>query len=115
MPQARPRVEPVRTCVVCRSSAAKGTLHRIVRSPDGAVRYDPSGTAPGRGAYLCGEPNCLGLATKRRAVQRALRTADATGVEHAVSELRAKLGGGGGVGAPGSSEHEREHEEVRTG
>jgi uncharacterized protein len=115
MSQARPRVVPVRTCVVCRSSAAKGTLHRIVRSPDGAVRYDPSGTAPGRGAYLCGKPNCLGLATKRRAVQRALRTADATGVEHAVSELRAKLGGGGEVGAPGSREHEREHEEVRTG
>src|SRR6266496_4104801 len=85
MPQARPRVEPTRTCVVCRSSAAKGALHRIVRSPDGAVRYDPSGTAPGRGAYVCGEPNCLELAGKRRALQRALRTADVTGVEHGVA------------------------------
>lgn len=111
MPQARPRVGPTRTCVVCRSSAAKGALHRIVRSPDGAVRYDPSGTAPGRGAYVCGEPNCLELAGKRRALQRALRTADVTGVEHAVAALRATLGGGSLVGASGSSEHE----EVRTG
>lgn len=111
MTQARQRVEPTRTCVVCRCSAAKGALHRIVRSPDGAVRYDPSGTAPGRGAYVCGKPNCLELAGKRRALQRALRTADATGVEHAVEALRATLGGGSLVGASGSSEHE----EVRTG
>src|SRR6266540_1021535 len=111
MAQARQRVEPTRTCVVCRRSTAKGALHRIVRSPDGAVRYDPSGTAPGRGAYVCGKPNCLELARKRRALQRALRTADATGVERAIAALRAKLGGGSLVGASGSSEHE----EVRTG
>lgn len=111
MPQARSSVGPTRTCVVCRSSTAKGALHRIVRSPDGAVRYDPSGTAPGRGAYVCGKPNCLELAGKRRALQRALRTADATEVEHAVEALRATLGGGSLVGASGSSEHE----EVRTG
>ena len=88
MPKPRSRVEPVRTCVVCRSSAAKGTLHRIVRSPDGVVRYDPSGTAPGRGAYVCDGPKCLELAGKRRALQRALRMADAGPVEHAVEALR---------------------------
>ena len=115
MPQARPRVGPTRTCVICRSSAAKGALHRIVRSPDGAVRYDPSGTAPGRGAYVCARPSCLESAGKRRALQRALRSADATGVEHAVAALRAALAGGSLVGVPGTSEHEREHEEVRTG
>ena len=114
MPKPRPRVGPMRTCVVCRSSAPKGTLHRIVRSPDGVVRYDPSGTAPGRGAYVCDRPNCLELAGKRRALQRALRTADADPVEHAVEALQAlqaTLGGGSLVGASGSSEHE----EVRTG
>ena len=111
MPQARSSVGPMRTCVVCRSSATKGALHRIVRSPDGAVRYDPSSTAPGRGAYVCEKPNCLELAGKRRALQRALRTADVTEVEHAVKALRATLGGGSLVGASGSSEHE----EVRTG
>jgi len=111
MPQARPRVGPTRTCVVCRSSAAKGALHRIVRSPDGAVRYDPTGKAPGRGAYVCGRPGCLELAGKRRALQRALRTADAAEMERAMEALRATLGGGSLVGASGSSEHE----EVRTG
>jgi uncharacterized protein len=111
MPKTRPGVGPVRTCVVCRSSAAKGTLHRFVRSPDGVVRYDPSGTAPGRGAYVCDGPKCLELAGKRRALQRALRMADAGPVEHAVEALRATLGGGSLVGASGSSELE----EVRTG
>jgi predicted RNA-binding protein YlxR (DUF448 family) len=115
MPAARSRVEPTRTCVVCRRSAAKGALHRIVRSPDGAVRYDPSGTAPGRGAYLCGQRSCLEAAGRRRALQRTLRTADATGVEHAVGALRTALAGGSLVGASGPREHEREHEEVRTG
>jgi predicted RNA-binding protein YlxR (DUF448 family) len=110
MPPARSRVIRMRTCVVCRSSAAKGALHRIVRSPDGAVRYDPSGTAPGRGAYLCEKPNCLKLAGKRRALQRALRTAEVSGVEHAVAALRETLGGGSLVGASGSSDYK----EVRT-
>jgi predicted RNA-binding protein YlxR (DUF448 family) len=111
MPKPRPSVGPMRTCVVCRTSAAKGTLHRIVRSPDGVVRYDPSGTAPGRGAYVCDGLKCLELAGKRRALQRALRMADAGPVEHAVEALRATQGGGSLVGASSLSEHE----EVRTG
>jgi predicted RNA-binding protein YlxR (DUF448 family) len=43
---------------------------------------DPSGTLPGRGAYLCcdeasGEPavECLALATRRGGIARALRCA----------------------------------------
>jgi uncharacterized protein len=99
MAAERRRVEPTRSCVVCRSSAAKGTLHRIVRSPDGAVRYDPTGKAPGRGAYLCGRQGCLEPAGKRRALQRALRVADAAEVERAVEAVRLNLESGSMVGA----------------
>jgi uncharacterized protein len=95
----RRRVEPQRTCVVCRSSAAKGTLHRIVRSPDGTVRYDPTGKAPGRGAYLCARPGCLERAGKRQALQRALRVADPAEVQRAVEAVRATEESGSMMGA----------------
>ena len=41
-----------RTCVGCGEESPKRTLLRVVRSPEGEVRYDPTGKANGRGAYL---------------------------------------------------------------
>jgi uncharacterized protein len=67
------RHEPVRTCVGCREEAGKRGLIRLVRDPDGAVRRDPTGRAPGRGAYLHPDPACLDTARRRRALQRALK------------------------------------------
>lgn len=64
---------PIRTCVSCRQSADKKRLIRVVRCADGAVRIDPSGKQPGRGAYLCGEKDCLKLAIKHKKLGRALR------------------------------------------
>jgi hypothetical protein len=107
--------------VVCRVSADKRALHRLVRSPDGVIRYDPSGKAPGRGAYLCGNPVCTVQAAKRRSVQRALKAAGAPGVDAALNALRDAAGAanpaegttqeGSGRLRPRSSEQE----EVRTG
>ena len=45
----------------------------MVRSPDGAVAVDPTGKAPGRGAYLCCNAACVALAKKRNALSRALK------------------------------------------
>jgi predicted RNA-binding protein YlxR (DUF448 family) len=98
--------------VVCRTAAAKRALHRIVRSPSGAVAYDPTGKAPGRGAYLCGQPACLETASRRRHLQRALKVTDAAAVDHAVAALRAALSSEA-AGRP--SPHSRNREEVRTG
>ena len=39
----RTRHEPRRTCVGCRETAAKSELVRVVRTPGGEVRIDPSG------------------------------------------------------------------------
>lgn len=86
----RGRTEPQRTCVVCRVPAAKRRLHRIVRAPDGRVEYDPTGRAPGRGAYLCGRPGCLELARRRPAVQRALKVAEPD-ARAAIEALRGAL------------------------
>jgi predicted RNA-binding protein YlxR (DUF448 family) len=59
--------------VACRQEAGKAGLLRLVKSADGAgVRSDPTGRAPGRGAYLHPRPECLELARRRRSLERAL-------------------------------------------
>ncbi len=65
--------EPERTCVGCRGKGVKRELLRVVRSPEGAVRVDPSGKAPGRGAYLHRDRSCSDLAVGSGAFARALR------------------------------------------
>jgi len=66
------RHEPVRTCVACRQEAGKGALIRIVRGPDGTAALDPTGRAPGRGAYLHRNQECFEIARKRRQLERSL-------------------------------------------
>ena len=73
MSKGRRKHVPQRTCVACRRTLPKRELNRIVRSPDG-VRYDPTGKAPGRGAYLCGRLSCWQSAIERGVLDRALKT-----------------------------------------
>ena len=103
---------PRRTCVVCRSTAAKRTLHRIVRSPAGTVGYDPTGKAAGRGAYLCGQPTCLDMAVRRRSVQRALKVTDTAAADAAVEALRNRMWSGS---ADQPASRSSDDEEVRPG
>ena len=77
--------------MVCRATTAKRTLHRIVRSPAGTVTYDPTGKAAGRGAYLCGQPDCLDMAVRRRSIQRALKVTDTVAANAAVEALRNRM------------------------
>ena len=65
---------PERTCVGCRSKAPKRDLVRVVRARDGDVVLDPSGSAPGRGAYVHRDGGCLEAALLSRGFERALRT-----------------------------------------
>jgi uncharacterized protein len=64
---------PTRTCVGCRGTAAKPALVRVVATPEGGV-VDPSGSAPGRGAYVHRDGTCLDRALTRNTLARALRT-----------------------------------------
>ena len=68
-----PRHEPIRTCVACRQEAGKRSLVRVVRDAGGAAAVDATGRAPGRGAYVHRDPQCLENARKRRALDRALK------------------------------------------
>ena len=75
MPMTKVRHEPARTCVACRLEAGKQDLIRFVRRPSGGVELDRTGRLPGRGAYLHADAACLESARKRKALDRALKTA----------------------------------------
>lgn len=61
-----------RTCIGCGTHDGKSSLHRVVRSKDGSVSFDPTGRAAGRGAYVC-SAECFALAQKARKLDRSLR------------------------------------------
>lgn len=72
-PKRRKHV-PQRTCVVCRSTAGKRALTRLVRTADDGVQPDPTGKRNGRGAYLCDNPDCWDRALTSDVLAKALRT-----------------------------------------
>ena len=63
---------PMRQCVGCREMKAKKELIRVVRSPEREISLDFRGKAPGRGAYVCPQAECLRRAIKSRALERGL-------------------------------------------
>jgi uncharacterized protein len=65
---------PERTCVGCRVKAPKANLLRVVRPAGGGVAVDPSGSAPGRGAYVHVDAGCMKAAVRHGAFPGALRT-----------------------------------------
>jgi predicted RNA-binding protein YlxR (DUF448 family) len=52
----------------------KRSLVRVVRTPEGEAKVDPTGKMNGRGAYVCPDAECLRKAVKSRALDRALET-----------------------------------------
>ena len=83
---------PMRQCVGCREMRPKKELVRVVKSPEGAISLDFRGKAPGRGAYLCPNSECLKRARKSRALERALDTAIPEGV---YEEMEKEMANGG--------------------
>lgn len=65
---------PLRTCIGCRRRHQQRWLTRFVVS-DGSIVIDTGKVLPGRGAYLCWQPECAHrvLGDGRR-LARALRT-----------------------------------------
>ena len=66
-----PKKIPLRQCLGCREMKPKRELIRAVRSPEGEVSLDFKGRKPGRGAYVCPNPECLHRARMARALERA--------------------------------------------
>ena len=85
----QPRHVPIRTCIGCRQPAAKRDLVRIVRTSAGGIGVDPTGRAPGRGAYIHSNRACWEKALKGATINRTLKislsTEDAAAL-HAYAE-----------------------------
>ena len=82
---------PQRQCMGCRERKAKKELIRVVRGVDGTVSLDFSGKAPGRGAYLCPDPNCLKKAVRSKSLERNLETSiPAEVLERLAQEMEAR-------------------------
>ena len=65
---------PMRKCLGCQEMKPKKELIRVVRSPEGEVSLDFKGKAPGRGAYVCPDAQCLKKAIRAKALERAFDT-----------------------------------------
>ncbi|MEV8251021.1 YlxR family protein [Microbacterium sp. NPDC076768] len=65
-------MEPVRTCVGCRTRASRSALLRVV-CQDNVLVIDENAVLPGRGAWVHPTSKCIDAALRRRAFGRALR------------------------------------------
>ena len=91
----KPRKIPMRMCVGCREMKPKMTLTRVVKPQEGDAHIDRTGKAQGRGAYVCGQIECLRKAKKSRALERALEAQ----IDDAVfAQLEAQMPDSGGEG-----------------
>jgi len=66
---------PMRMCTGCGEMKPKKELVRVVRSAEGAVSLDRTGKKPGRGAYICNNPECLRKAVKAKRLEKAFSCA----------------------------------------
>jgi len=65
---------PMRKSVVSGQLFPKKELLRIARDKEGKVSIDPSGKAPGRGAYIALDPEEVKLSSKKGILDRSLET-----------------------------------------
>jgi predicted RNA-binding protein YlxR (DUF448 family) len=80
---------PMRMCVSCRERFAKKDLIRIVASTDGTVQVDPTGRMPGRGAYVCHNPECMKKAVEHSQFDRGLhRKVDPDTIQPQLDKLK---------------------------
>ncbi|WCK52856.1 YlxR family protein [Aneurinibacillus sp. Ricciae_BoGa-3] len=64
---------PLRKCVVTQEMLNKRELIRVVRTPEGEVKLDPTGKASGRGAYISRTMEAFETAKKKKLLNRALK------------------------------------------
>lgn len=65
---------PLRTCMGCNEKKPKKELIRIVKNKENEISVDRTGKAEGRGAYICGNIQCLEKVIKSRRLEKALET-----------------------------------------
>lgn len=64
---------PLRLCLGCMEMKPKKELIRVVKDKEGNISIDLIGRKPGRGAYICRDPECLEKAYKFRRLNNNLK------------------------------------------
>ena len=77
---------PLRTCIACREMKPKGEMTRVVRNADGEIKLDPTGRAPGRGAYVCNNPACLKKVDGKKLLHKAFSSSVAEEIYRGIGE-----------------------------
>ena len=62
---------PTRMCIACREMKPKLEMTRVVKNAKGEIFADSTGKAAGRGAYICGNPDCLKMLSKKKLLNKA--------------------------------------------
>jgi uncharacterized protein len=65
---------PQRMCLGCQEMKPKKELIRVTKNSEGNIKMDLTGKAPGRGAYICKNVECLEKAIKSRRFEKAFET-----------------------------------------
>jgi hypothetical protein len=73
MPRGANSPPGIRTCAGCGERAPKAELVRLALEPGGRAVLDPAQRAPGRGAYVHRDDECLRRAVHRGGLARAFR------------------------------------------
>lgn len=79
---------PMRMCIACREMKPKAELTRVVKNADGEIRLDPTGKAPGRGAYICGGAECLKKLNGKKLLNKAFSSDVSVDVYKGIEEER---------------------------
>lgn len=69
-----PKKIPMRRCVATGEQFPKKELLRIVRTPEGELKVDPTGKMNGHGAYIRKDESVIEVAKKNNALKKALAT-----------------------------------------
>lgn len=77
---------PMRMCIACREMKPKQEMQRVVKNADGEIYADPTGKAPGRGAYICNAAECLKKLTGKKLLHKTFSANVDEGVYRAVGE-----------------------------
>ncbi len=77
---------PMRMCIACKEMKPKGEMTRVVKNADGEIFPDPTGKAPGRGAYICNGEECLKKLTGKKLLHKTFSTDVAPEVYREIEE-----------------------------
>ena len=63
----------LRQCVGCGEMKDKKEMMRVLKTAEGPIVLDMTGRKNGRGAYLCKNRECLGMARKKKGLERSFK------------------------------------------